>query len=254
MTENTKSRVNWKLETVTGVCEVHGAWECETISFAARGTTCPKCSRERADRAEAESQEAQRKAMIASRIASASIPKRFASKMLTNYTPCPKSKKIFDACTRYSQKLDQIQENGTSLIFCGKPGAGKTHIAIGIIQEAIRKGVSSRYVTVVEMVREVKSTYNRKSEKTESQVIKYYSSVAMLVIDEVGMQIGSDTEKLIISEIIDNRYSDVKPTIMISNLGIAELKEYLGERIFDRMKEGGGAVLNFDWESKRGSI
>lgn len=254
MTEITKTLGNWKIETVTGVCEVHGAWECETISFAVRGTTCPKCSRERADRAEAESQEAQRKAMIASRIASASIPKRFASKMLTNYTPCPKSKKIFDACTRYSQKLDQIQENGTSLIFCGKPGTGKTHLAIGILQEAIRRGVAARYATVIEMIRQVKDTYSRRSEKTETQVIDHYSNISILVLDEVGMQIGSDTEKLIISEIIDNRYSDVKPTILISNLGMVELKEYLGERIFDRMKEGGGAVFNFDWESKRSSV
>ncbi|KAA6208087.1 ATP-binding protein, partial [Avibacterium paragallinarum] len=42
-----------------------------------------------------------------------------------------------------------------------------------------------------------------------------------------------------------------KPTILISNLSEDELSRYVGERIIDRMREGKGAVINFDWESYR---
>jgi DNA replication protein DnaC len=53
-------------------------------------------------------------------------------------------------------------------------------------------------------------------------------------------------------DIIDKRYRDVKPTILISNLTKAELKGFLGERSFDRLREG-GLWVDFLWESFRGN-
>ena len=41
------------------------------------------------------------------------------------------------------------------------------------------------------------------------------------------------------------------PTIVISNIGINELGRYLGDRGVDRLRENGGGVLVFDWESYR---
>lgn len=245
---------NFDFKTVTGVCDIHGEWEQEIFTFAAKHASCPTCNKEKAAEEEKNEIAKRRKDYHHNRLAFAGIPKRFKNKSLDNYESCPRSRKAYEACKRYSQKLDWVQENGTSLIFCGKPGTGKTHLSIGIMQEAIRKGVDVRYSTVIEMIRDVKDTYSRGAEKTEKQVIDYFSSISILVLDEVGMQIGSDTEKLILSEIINNRYADIKPTILISNLGISELKAYLGDRIFDRMKEGGGTVFAFDWESKRGAL
>ena len=73
----------------------------------------------------------------------------------------------------------------------------------------------------------------------------------LLVIDEVGAQFGSDTEKLFIFDIIDGRYQDMKPTILISNLDIAGIKDVIGERCVDRLREGGGSMIAFNWESSR---
>ncbi|EIG27035.1 hypothetical protein HMPREF1054_2009, partial [Haemophilus paraphrohaemolyticus HK411] len=50
---------------------------------------------------------------------------------------------------------------------------------------------------------------------------------------------------------INERYEAMKPTILISNLSQQELGAYVGERIVDRMREGGGAMIAFDWESYR---
>ena len=40
----------------------------------------------------------------------------------------------------------------------------------------------------------------------------------LLILDEVGVQFGSETEKMILFEIINGRYEQLKPTIVISNL------------------------------------
>lgn len=240
--------------SVSGDCETHGHWEKEIPEFLAKRATCPVCSDEQAKKAQAETERREREMRQAEYLRHANIPPRYLKKNLETFEADDKSGKAYDLCKRYSAKFDKVVSDGISLCFCGKPGTGKTHLAIGLIHSAIHNDISAQYRTVIEMIREVKSTYSKHSERTEREVIHHYSNIRFLVLDEVGMQIGSDTEKLILSEIINNRYANVLPTVLISNLGLSELKDYLGDRIIDRMREGGGAVISFDWDSKRGSL
>ena len=43
----------------------------------------------------------------------------------------------------------------------------------------------------------------------------------------------------------------MKPTILISNLPLEELSAFIGERVIDRMSDGGGCTLAFTWDSYR---
>ena len=72
-----------------------------------------------------------------------------------------------------------------------------------------------------------------------------------MIIDEVGVQFGSEAEKLIMFEIINTRYERMKPTILISNQTKEELAAFIGERVLDRMSDGGGCTLSFTWDSYR---
>ena len=57
---------------------------------------------------------------------------------------------------------------------------------------------------------------------------------------------------MFIFEIIDGRYNKVKPTILISNLDVAGIKDLIGERCINRLKEDDCKVIAFDFESQRG--
>lgn len=52
-------------------------------------------------------------------------------------------------------------------------------------------------------------------------------------------------------EILNGRYQELRPTILISNLNTDALESLLGQRIMDRYREC-GSVLAFDWQSHRG--
>ena len=65
------------------------------------------------------------------------------------------------------------------------------------------------------------------------------------------MQYGTDTERLALWEVMNGRYESMKPTILVSNLTAKEIAGYVGDRVIDRMRENGGAVLAFTWESFR---
>ena len=74
----------------------------------------------------------------------------------------------------------------------------------------------------------------------------------LLVLDEVGVQFGSRTEENLIFTLMNKRYEDLKPTLVISNELEDGLETYLGPRTFDRLKDGGGLIIPFPWESYRG--
>jgi len=54
----------------------------------------------------------------------------------------------------------------------------------------------------------------------------------------------------IIELVVDLRYGDMKPTILIANTSVDNLAGVVGESVLDRCNELGG-VLVFDWSSFR---
>lgn len=156
-------------------------------------------------------------------------------------------------CKKYIENFIQGLSVGRSMIFCGTTGTGKTLLACAIANEIIEKHQRSvLFTTTIKAIRKIKSTYSSSSEKTEQEIINEFLNYDLLILDELGVQFGSDSEKVILFEIINERYQEKKPTIMISNLAYESLRNYVDDRVLDRMREGGGGVLIFDWKSKRG--
>jgi DNA replication protein DnaC len=74
----------------------------------------------------------------------------------------------------------------------------------------------------------------------------------LLIIDEIGVQFGSPFETNLMFDILNERYEKLRPTLLLSNLTAPEIKAFLGERIYDRLREDGGQFVPFDWQSHRG--
>lgn len=162
----------------------------------------------------------------------------------------PEQSKAKSTAEKYAKHV--IDGGAGCLVMVGSVGAGKTLLATAIADAFINSGKKCCIVRVSEMLRDFKDSWRKDSEKSESQVMGYYSNVGLLIIDEIGIQFGSDTEKNYIFEVIDNRYQDMKPTVFISNLDVEGVKESIGARVYDRLREDGGKVIAFDWESMRG--
>ena len=137
------------------------------------------------------------------------------------------------------------------MLFLGRPGTGKTHLGCAIAQYLIGKGLTAYYSTVQRALRRVKDTWSRDAAESEATAIKAMTSVDLLVLDEIGVQFGSDTEKTLLFDILNERYERRRPTLLLSNLAKEDVAKFLGERVMDRLREDGGRVLTFDWESYR---
>lgn len=245
----------FKTRDETRQCDTHGEYTAVLIRVGGqwRGGECPTCVQDRETQRQEAEQRERAENQLAQALRGTGIPARFAHATLANYEPqTDQAQKILDACRRYVDSWEERFELGSSLVLTGKVGTGKTHLASAILQAIVRRyGQAGRYLTVMQAVRLVRDTYNQNAMETESAVFARLASYPLLVLDEAGVQLGSNHEYTTLFEIINRRYSDMMPTILVSNLGISELSQTMGDRLIDRFREH-GAVLTFAWDSYRG--
>jgi DNA replication protein DnaC len=156
-------------------------------------------------------------------------------------------------CERYTASFKDRLAKGDSILMLGNFGTGKNHLAAAITKGVTDQGYLALHTTAMNLVGDIKDTWNRGSERTEKQALASFIKPDLLIIDEVGIQFGSVAEKILMMGVVNGRYSEQKPTIMISMLGEAKLSAMIGEHIIDRFKDGAGAILYFDWTSHRGT-
>lgn len=251
-------------ETTTelALCDTHGEFERKVYPPIFEGmqslrTGCPACAaeaREREAERERRSKQAEHEFHVRRRLEAARIPARFAGKSLDCYTGSnPGQKLALNVCRKYVEDFPDHAEVGRSLVLTGQPGTGKTHLACAVLSAVIEKyAVRGVFDTVSDLLRAIKETYRKDSPFSERDVIGRYVGCDLLVVDELGVQVGSEHEKLLLFEVLNGRYQELRPTILISNLSARELEDFLGHRVMDRYREC-GVVLAFDWESYRGS-
>lgn len=242
------------LTRTKGHCDKHGPFE--GLTFKGNGPFCPTCTadKQKADEAERNAQLVRDRLERRARelIGRAAIPPRFADRRLENFHAHDKGPAAaLVVAKRFVEEFDECLETGRSLIFCGGVGAGKTHLAVGICHAVIAQDRIAVFSSVLGAIRSIKETFRKGSDITEAEAIQNLVEPDLLVLDEVGVQFGSETEKMYLFEIINGRYENLRPTIVISNLAKEPLTEFLGERVVDRLREGGGRMVVFDWPSYR---
>lgn len=116
-------------------------------------------------------------------------------------------------------------------------GSGKTRMAASIANELIyEKGCQVKFCTSLQILNEIKASWNGENVYTESRLLDFLSTTKVLIIDDFGTE---QSDKTWINErfyqIINNRYVDKKVTIFTSNERLENLK--YDDRITNRIKE-----------------
>lgn len=246
-----------QVESVQMSCDKHGPYKA-TVQYLAGHkfpSLCPSCAGEadaRARRLDAERREQERRDRIQRNRQACGLPARFADCSFDGYLVVTQQQhKVLATVRAFAEQFEEMQRIGANLTLCGKPGTGKTHLAAALGNALLDRGHTVRYHHAYGLLRELKGTWTRDAELSEAKVMRRYCQADLLLLDEVGVQFGTDTERTLLFEVIDGRYSDRKPTVVVSNLDRTGLEACLGERVMDRLLEKGSGVLVFDWPSYR---
>lgn len=140
-----------------------------------------------------------------------------------------------------------------SLVLTGGVGTGKTWIVCGVANDRSTRLRASLYTTAKAYTGKIKDSYRKGSGESEAEILEAHASSPLLIVDEVGRQFETENEKMYLFELINERYNRRMPTLFVSNLTDAEFKAFIGASATDRIREGGGRVLNLNWESLRKS-
>lgn len=241
-------------------CDEHGEYAAIITKYSQSPSACPQCSeirqRARDEQIQREEAEKHQAAMLERKLGASLIPRRFQGKTFDQFhAGTPKQRKVLATCQAYAENFRDNYDAGRCLILLGKPGTGKTHLAASIADHVIRSASASAvYRTVSGILTYIKGSYDRDVEYSEAEAFASLVKPALLIIDEVGATKPTEFEQATLFQIINGRYEEQKPTVVISNLDPHELPAALGERCVDRLREGGGIALVFDWKSVRSEV
>lgn len=127
---------------------------------------------------------------------------------------------------------------GDGVFLSGSTGIGKTHFAAALVVETMegfiprenRRAVPDvRWSRCPDILAHIRSTYGdagKKGGETERDVIDGYRRAGLLVIDDLGAEKVTDWSVSALYAILAGRVDDMRPTIITSNLGLADIHKW----------------------------
>ena len=147
-----------------------------------------------------------------------------------------------------------------NILIVGNMGTGKTHIAYAIVNSMCAQydidGVGYytdgdvEYTTIKEIIDNIRNSWKDSADKYDYEIVNRYKTVPLLIVDEIGVQYGTESERIELFDIFDSRYKDMLPIIAISNLNRQQLADTLGARIIDRLLSG-AKIVEMKGKSRR---
>ncbi|MFO0675315.1 MAG: IS21-like element helper ATPase IstB [Polyangiaceae bacterium] len=135
----------------------------------------------------------------------------------------------------------EFVSEGRNLILSGKPGRGKTHLAVALAYKAIQNGFEARFVNAAHLVDELHAAARA---GTLRDATASYVQPHVLVIDEVGyLQCASDAANVLYG-VVDQRCLRRRPMVFTTNKALKRWGDVLhdqelAEALLDRVLERG---------------
>jgi DNA replication protein DnaC len=164
----------------------------------------------------------------------------------------PALREILDKCRAFAAAPKGV------LLMLGNTGTGKTHLAIAILRELLRRRVFGlRFIKHRHFLTQHWQALRPVAfgkEAPESPLASCQEA-GFLVYDEFTTTTDNiRAHEDVLLDLFEHRNGNFKPSIITANVSRADLEAALGSRLYDRLRRAAFAVLEFGFDSKRGSL
>lgn len=145
----------------------------------------------------------------------------------------------------------QYMKDKRNVIFLGKSGTGKTHLATALGMAACSQGIRTRFTTACSLANEL---IEARDERGLKRTINRYFGYGLLIVDELGYVPFSKEGAELLFQVLAERH-ERKPVIITTNLGFGDWTQIFGEptltaALLDRVTHK-AHIINCSWESYR---
>ena len=133
---------------------------------------------------------------------------------------------------RAAQKIAEGDCDYIWLLIYGGVGNGKTHLLNAIRNTLLDRGKYVRMYSMADLLSELRIAIQDHSIDAQMKQLK---EASYLLIDELGLEYGSDWEKEKIDELFGSRWANGKHTIAATNSDVDDLPERLRSRFKDKL-------------------
>ncbi|MBQ9208261.1 MAG: ATP-binding protein [Oscillospiraceae bacterium] len=134
-------------------------------------------------------------------------------------------------CMAYAEKFDG---HSSGMLFIGAPGLGKTHLAMAIAKEVIRRGYVAVYGNVIDLLSNLEDEKFGRADAGQD-TMGVLMDADLLIIDDLGSEQHTSFNESALYSIINSRINLDKPVIVSTNLTEEELADTYNARILSRI-------------------
>ena len=192
--------------------------------------------------------ECRKKEMQERRLKFANIPPAFKDMNLKNFSISAYKKEesqrkihlVYKCVIKYIEHFSEEYDKGRGLyLYSSIKGSGKTRMAASIGNELIRMGYQVKFAGSMNIVQEIKKSWDKDNQLSESKLLDQLSDVEILIIDDFGTEKRQDNQDWWINnrfyQIVNERYESKRVTIYTSNFLLKNIG--YDERIKNRIRE-----------------
>lgn len=133
----------------------------------------------------------------------------------------------------YAKNFDA--KNSQSILMMGGTGLGKTHLSSAVAYEVIEKGNDVFYTGAIDLFSQFEIQRFKSYNNEPNEIIERYFESDLLIIDDLGTEMINQFSVSTLYNLLNDRLSRKKPTIVSTNLSQDEIMKKYTDRITSRM-------------------
>ena len=136
-----------------------------------------------------------------------------------------------ETALKFARQFAEGTAKWVFLLIYGGVGNGKTHLCNAIAKTVLGRGLDCYIMTTTDMLAKLRIAM---ADHTTDNLLSKLKNVLVLLIDDWGVEYGSEWEKATLEDLLTSRYAVAMPTVVTTNLDISQLPARVRSRFEDK--------------------